>query len=89
MTTAKDTHNGRDFRMEQPINGAFAIVPHDTNELACLTRSIYVGVAGDVKVKLYDGSIATYTAMPVGRHPLRARLVFATGTTATNIIGEV
>lgn len=89
MSTAKDRHNGKQFSIEQPICGAFAIAPHDTNELAEVTRSIYVGAAGALKVALHDGSTVTYANLPVGRHPLRARRVFATGTTAASLIGEV
>lgn len=89
MSNAKDRHSGKQFRIEQPICGAFAIAPHDVNQLAEVTRSIYVGVAGALKVTLHDGSTITYTNLPVGRHPLRAKLVFATGTTATGLIGEV
>lgn len=50
-------------------------------------RSIYVGVSGDVKVDMAgSGTGITYKAMPVGWHPIKVKKIYATGTTATDII---
>ena len=67
--------------------GAAAITPHDTNLLPTISRSIYVGGTGAVKVKTADGNDVTFPAVPVGTIlPIRAQQVFATGTTATNLV---
>lgn len=86
---AKDRVSGGSNReASAPANGAFAITPHDTDEFAILTRGIYVGGAGNLKATLADGTTVTFTGIAVGIvHPIRARLVFATGTTATSIVG--
>ena len=47
---------------------------------------LYVGVAGDLKVKTVGGDIVTIVAAPAGYHPLQVTQVFATGTAATNIL---
>lgn len=54
------------------------------------TRGIYVGVSGDLKVVTAGGTTLTFVGLAAGMtHPLRVSKVFATGTTATDIIGLV
>jgi hypothetical protein len=65
-----------------------AITPHDTNDLSTPTRGLYVGVSGDVKVISLDGNDVTYTGLMAGIiHAISCTRVYATGTTATNIVG--
>lgn len=73
--------------MESPILSAVAITPSDSVDLARLTRALYVGVAGDVRVTLKDDSVVTFRNMAAGWHPIRVARVMATSTTATNIVG--
>jgi hypothetical protein len=70
----------------------FAITPNDSTNLAEGTRAIWVGGAGNIKVTLVDddGNHGGFTlvAVPAGTLlPLAARRVYATGTTATQLIG--
>lgn len=67
-------------------NGVEPIIPSDTVALPAVTKGIYVGVAGDIKLTLSDGSVAVFKAMPVGDYPYAVEQVWATGTTATNIL---
>jgi hypothetical protein len=69
-----------------PATSAAAVTPYDVNQLATVTRALWVGGAGDLRVKLLDGQTVTIPSANVGWHPLRVRQVFATGTTATNIV---
>lgn len=62
-----------------------AVTPHDTNELPIYAKALYVGVAGDVKLTTIDGSTITIKAI-AGLLPVTAKVVFSTGTTATNIV---
>ena len=72
---------------EEPANSAAAVVPHDTNDLSVVTRAIYVGVAGDVKVDMVgEGTAVVFTALPVGEHPYRVTRIYSTDTDATNIV---
>lgn len=48
-------------------------------------RSLYIGVAGDVKVTTVGGSIVTFTSVAAGIFPVECKRVWATGTTATGI----
>jgi hypothetical protein len=71
-----------------PASSAFAITPHDTDELVRVTRGIYVGVAGDVTVKMFSDDIVTFKDLAAGViHPIRVKLVYDTGTDATDIVG--
>lgn len=71
-----------------PARNAFAITPHNTNELAFVARGIYVGGAGDIAVTTANGHEVTLVAVPAGSVlPIVVRIVKATGTTATNLVG--
>lgn len=85
----KTRHTNKVVVLTSPITGAFAITPSDSTDLAEITVNLYVGVAGTLKVTMFDGSVVTYGAIAAGRHPLRVKRVWSTGTSATDIVGEV
>ena len=67
---------------------AFAVTPNDAADLAQVTRGLYVGVSGDVKVTLKGGDAVTFVNLAGGViHPLRVTRVGSTGTGATSILG--
>lgn len=70
-----------------PAESADDIVPSNTDELIHVSRGIYVGVTGNIKIKTLKGSIVTFVAVPAGTIlPVRARQVFVTGTTSSSLI---
>jgi hypothetical protein len=76
--------------LASPATYGFAVTPHDTNELAAVTRGIWVGGAGDLSVVLADNESTAIliSAVPAGTLlPLRARIIKNASTTATLIIG--
>jgi len=78
-----------DNATQAPATNAFAITPNDSTQLTFTTRALYVGGAGNVVVRL-SGDTANVTLVGVVAGtilPIRAILVAATSTTATNIIG--
>lgn len=81
-------HTGKAVVLSSPITGAAAVTPNDATDLPEVTLSLYVGTAGSLKVTMFDGSVVTYPAIAVGRHGLRVRRVWATGTTATGLVAE-
>lgn len=68
---------------------AVAITPNDSTNLTQVTKGIYVGVSGDLKVILRNDTEAiTFTGISSGMiHPIEAKRVLATGTTATGVLG--
>lgn len=78
----------------EPImaHAAIAITPSDTANLPGATvGGIYIGGAGNITVQpLAGGPAVALVGLPVGTMvPLVVNKVFATGTTATNIVGFV
>jgi hypothetical protein len=82
-TNAKDS-------AESPAKNAFAITPHATNEVgAYVPRSIYVGSAGDITMRLVgDVADTVFVGVLAGSVlPVRPLYIRATGTTASSILG--
>ena len=72
---------------------AAAVTPSNTVNIPAITGGsnngcvLYVGGAGNLKVLTVGGDEVTFTAIPVGTFvPVQVLKVFATGTTATNIV---
>lgn len=73
--------------LDSPYGHAAAVTPHDTNELSNVTRAIYVGGAGNLKVTTVNGEDVTFNSVPAGTVlRIRTKKVFSTGSTATNIV---
>jgi len=67
--------------------GAFAITTSDTVNLQNVAV-VYVGGAGNIKVTTANGDVATFNGLNAGTVlPVQVLRVWATGTTATNLIG--
>jgi hypothetical protein len=75
--------------LDSPARKAFAITPHNTNELSSVTRGIFVGVAGDVAAILAGDTVAVTFKGVSGMLAIRAKVILVTGTTATDIVGLV
>jgi hypothetical protein len=70
-----------------PAVYAVAVTPHATNALAEVPQALYVGVGGDLTVRMLGGTAdIVVKAAANGYHPLRVTHVRATGTTATDIL---
>jgi len=80
MTVSDPT---RELRYEQ----ADAIVPDDAGVIQ-LTQGLYVGGAGNVRVLMAGAQDVTFVGVPAGTIlPIAVTRIFATNTTATNILG--
>lgn len=69
-------------------SGEFSeVTPNDSIPLAKVTRSIYVGTAGDLTVVDLTGTTVTFVGVLAGTlMPLKVRIVKDTATTADDIV---
>jgi hypothetical protein len=76
------------FPNSGPANGLLAISPSDSVDAAYKVRQIYVGTGGDVRV-MQGGVAVTFRNVPAGATlgPFLVDKVFATGTTAADLVG--
>lgn len=71
-----------------PASNAFDIAPGDGSDLAIVTRALWVGGAGAVKLTTQGGDTVTLSGVTAGSLiPIRVSRVFSTGTTATLLVG--
>jgi len=82
-----DTFDTHAVSLTAPPSNAASITPSDTADLAFVSRAIYVGTPGDVHVLTHGGQDVTFKGVS-GTKVLRVRRIFATGTTAADIICE-
>jgi hypothetical protein len=69
---------------------AFPITPSDTVDLEQPTRGIYCGTGGNLNYITFGGRTVLRKNLLAGViHPISATRVLATGTTCTDILGEV
>lgn len=70
-----------------PLSRGIAVTPSDTEELAHVSRALWVGGSGDIAVVTKEGDTITLAGVQAGALiPWMVRKVKATGTTATSII---
>lgn len=72
--------------LRDPVRSAETVTPNDGTDIGSVSRAVYVGGPGDLRVTLADGSDVIFRSAPVGWHPIRAQRIWASGTTATDII---
>lgn len=66
---------------------ATAVVPSDTVVAEAPTRALYVGGPGNIKVDMVSGGTVTfYNAAAGSLLPIQVVRIYATGTTATNVL---
>ena len=74
---------------DPPVSG-FAITPNDSADLPEITRAIWVGVAGNVRVLFANDTTPVILKGVVGLVPGSFKRVYATGgTTALDMVGLV
>jgi hypothetical protein len=85
---AIDTQAQRSDTTDFPAVRLRAVTPHDTDELVYVAKALYVGTGGNVSLIAQEDSAAvTLTNVAAGSIiPVRAKIVLATGTTASGIV---
>lgn len=72
-----------------PAFDLVAVTPSDSTDFTYFVRKLYVGSAGDVRVRTMAGTFVTFKNVDQGQElgPFMIDRVTATGTTASNIVG--
>ncbi|AGT09261.1 spike base protein, RCAP_Rcc01079 family [Paracoccus aminophilus] len=84
----KDRFEGYADSLASPyVEDAFAIMPSDSSDLAQVTKGLNVNTGGTIRVRMKSGADVTLTVPDACILPFRISRVFATGTTATGIVG--
>ncbi|MXU64187.1 spike base protein, RCAP_Rcc01079 family [Oceanomicrobium pacificus] len=82
-----DLFRNHNQNLTAPPQNALAVVPDDATDLPWITRALYVGGGGDLRVRMQDGTDVTLANASAGtQYALRVERVLATGTTATDIV---
>lgn len=84
-----DNYRNYNAGLESPASDLLEITPSDTIDLQTTVRGINVAASGNVKVRTIQGTDATVYIAAGSAFPVRAVRVFATGTTATGIVGLI
>lgn len=76
--------------LDSPASHAFDAyaAKSDTVDFTNVTRALYTGSGGDIKVMTIGGEPVTFKSVPAGLIlPVRATRLYATGTTVTDCLG--
>lgn len=84
-----DNFRNHTLDVDAPSLGGNAITPSDTADLPAPVRAVTIGVAGGTVryTSARTGVICTTGPLPIGQHPIWARRIWVTGTTATGLTG--
>ena len=67
-------------------HGAASVTPSDSAEIP-ITRSLFIGTNGNIKVTMADGQEITFINLTAGTiFPIQVVMVWSTGTTVTTVI---
>lgn len=72
--------------LESPASRLATVTPDDAADLAVTARAIAVGTEGFVRLTTVAGDTGRIYVVPGAPFPVRASRVWATGTTATEIV---
>lgn len=87
MPASVDTFGHFKPELAAPYDHGVAVTTSDTVDLVDVSCALWVGGAGNVKVDTLGGETVIFTAVPAGTElKIRAKRVYATLTTATNIV---
>ena len=84
---ANDFFEDYNTGLAAPAEGGAEVTPDDGADLAHVSRALYVGTGGSLRLTLKSGAVVTLAGVVSGTIlPLRACRVWAGGTTAADIV---
>ena len=84
---ATDNFSRQQTLTGDPATNAVLITPNDSTDLVAVTRAVYIGTTGNMKVTMQDSGTVLFTGIPAGTTlPIRVSRIWSTTTTASTII---
>ena len=84
---ATDNFSRQQTLTGDPATNAVLITPDDATDLVSVSRAVYVGTTGNMKVTMQDSGTVLFTGIPAGTVlPIRVTRIWSTTTTASTII---
>jgi len=84
---ATDAFSRQQTQSNDPHSNAVVVSPSDSADLGYVTRGVYVGTTGNMKVTMQDSGTVLFTGIPAGTTlPIRVTRIWSTTTTASTII---
>ena len=69
------------------FQNAASVTPSDSEDLSDIASALWIGSIGTIKVDLEgEGTGVTFAAVPAGLFRARVKKVYATGTSAGNLV---
>lgn len=82
-----DTYRKHSRSLTAPPENAASVTPSDAQPLGHVTRALWVGGAGRLRVEMMGGGAIVFEGIAQDTLlPIRVRKVFETGTTATDLV---
>lgn len=84
---ATDIFSRKQALTADPASNAVLVTPSDSTDLTYVSRAVYVGTTGNMKVTMQDSGTVLFTGIPAGTTlPIRVSRIWSTTTTASTII---
>ena len=84
---ATDNFSRFQTQASDPATNAVLVSPNDSTDLTYVSRAVYVGTGGNMKVTMADSGTVLFTGVPSGTTlPIRVSRIWSTTTTASTII---
>ena len=84
---ATDNFSRQQTLTGDPATNGVLITPSDSTDLVTVSRAVYVGTTGNMKVTMQDSGTVLFTGIPAGTTlPIRVSRIWSTTTTASTII---
>jgi hypothetical protein len=82
-----DPFSNHESGLTSPIRNIAAVTPNNDADLPTVSRALYIGTGGTLKVTMQGGMTETFVGVLAGVwYPFSVKRVWATGTTAASIV---
>ena len=81
-----NSHSNLSEGLNAPYDNASMVTPSDSADLAYVTRSLWIGAQGTLKVTMLGGGDVTFNVSQHMELPIRVTRIWSTGTSASDVV---